>query len=111
MMVAFVMIFLASLHLCGATRLPPEWSANIVQLCATFDDSQPPPPIVYRAHYLQSLHENMRHPIMYLFPPVILWSPLEQFRALHINITCPKCAMTGQNDDGSLHATGWRNGA
>ena len=48
--------------------------------------------------------------MMYLFPPVILWSPLEQFRtSLQIDLECPKCLSSGRNNV-SLHPTGWRDG-
>ena len=46
--VAFVSIFLVLLNLCGATSRPTDWSANLVQLCTIFDDSQPPTSIVHK---------------------------------------------------------------
>ena len=59
-------------------------------------------------HYLHSLQGNS--PIIYLFPPVILWSPLEQFNnALQLVVKCPKCICL-ENNNISLRATGWRNG-
>lgn len=81
-----------------------------MRLCDEFDDEHPTPPIVNRVYCLQSLQESVKHPIMYLFPPVILWSPLEQFRDIQrIDTMCRKCVSLGHNDI-SLHATGWRNG-
>ena len=98
------------LHSCDATRLPPEWCAKIIELCDGFDDAHPTPPTVNRMHYLHSLQESSRSPIMYLFPPVIVWSPLEQFGdALQIAVKCPKCTISGHNNI-TLWATGWRNG-
>ncbi len=40
-------------------------------------------------------------------PPLILWSPLEQFSK--VRITCPKCAMLHEPNV-LLYARGWRNG-
>ena len=96
---------------CDATRLPPPWRMNIIRLCDEFEDAQPTPPIVNRTYCLQSIEESLRAPIMYLSPPVILWSPLEQFSAtLQISFMCPKLSLSGHHDV-SLCATGWRNGA
>ena len=98
------------LHSCNATRLPPQWCTKIIELCDGFDDAHPTPPTVNRMHYVHSLQGSVHSPIMYLFPPVILWSPLEQFSdALQLVVKCPKCISLGNNNI-SLHATGWRNG-
>jgi hypothetical protein len=40
---------------------------------------------------------------MYLMPPIIMWSPLEQFA--NILFTCPKCTTSSV-----LHTREWRNG-
>ena len=90
---------------CNAIRIPPQWCSSIIKLCENFDDDSPIPPSASRIYCLQSLMDN---PIMYLAPPVILWSPLEQFR--HIIINCPKCVGSGSSNAVALRAVGWRNG-
>ena len=78
----------------------------IIKLCENFDDDSPTPPSASRMYCLQSLMDD---PIMYLAPPVILWSPLEQFRH-NIVIKCPKCVGPGSSNAVVLHAVSWRNG-
>ena len=110
--VVIVLVFVCLLWLpsCDATRLPPEWCAKLTKLCDSFDDDQPNQPVIIRMHCLQPTQENFDMPMMYLFPPVILWSPLEQFRtSLQIDLECPKCLSSGRNNV-SLHPTGWRDG-
>ena len=56
------------------------------------------------------MQENIKSPIIYLFPPVILWSPLEQFRNFLPPVKCPKCALLLRDDNVPLNAVGWRCG-
>ena len=108
-----VFLFLTSpffLPPCGATRLPPQWCVQIMQLCNDFSDAHPTPPAVIQVHCLQSPQESLRSTILFLFLPVILWSPLEQFSNILPDVKCPKCIALGLNGV-SLCATGWRNGA
>ena len=105
-------VSLSCFHINSAqTRLPPEWVAILEKLCQKFDDAKPDPPVINRMWSLQSLQENMRNPIIYLFPPVIVWSPVEQFNdALPITVKCPKCVLS---DDANqpLAAVRWQCGA
>ena len=99
------------LHSSCASRIPPPWLSISERLCVTFDDQHPTPAVINNMCYLQSLEENLRYPIMYLFPPVILWSPLEQFKnALAAPVMCPKRTLASQGNV-ALVPTGWRNGA
>ena len=53
-----------------------------------------------------TLKKLIHAPLAFLLPPLILWSPLEQFRGIiHGEICCPKC-------DGNipLHQIDWRDG-
>ena len=105
-----VTLSLCWFHSCDATRLLPQWCTKIIELCDGFDDVHPTPPTVNGMLYLHSLQESSCSPVMYLFPPVILWSPLEQFRdSLRVVVKCPKCTVLGHNNI-TLSATGWRNG-
>ena len=52
----------------------------------------------------------MHHHIPPPLPPVILWSPLEQFRTILPDVRYPKC-ITLRDNSVSLCTTGWRNGA
>lgn len=47
-------------------------------------------------------------PLLYLMPPVLMWSPMEQYSDLFPNgVKCPKCNSCG-NDDGTLSCIGWK---
>ena len=109
-MKCFAILCLCWLHLSYATRLPPQWVCILERLCMKFDDAQPMPPVVDKVSCLQSLQENIKSPIIYLFPPVILWSPLEQFRNFLPPVKCPKCALLLRDDNVPLNAVGWRCG-
>lgn len=89
------------------TRLPSCWRVKIVQLCEDFDETALP--TVNGVNYLHYVQDSLQDAIIYLFPPIILWSPLEQFQDLvQAPLSCPKCASLEQNDV-SLHPTGWCN--
>lgn len=76
----------------------------IAQLCAEFNDDHPSPPNIVRN--FQCLRELVCIPLVFLLPPIILSSPLEQFQGLtSAQIYCPKC-----NENVTLHPTGWRDG-
>ena len=62
-----------------------------------------------RIHYQLSLEESANNPILYLFPPIILWSPVEQFQGTwQMNFFCPKCMQLGDVNI-SLYASGWHD--
>lgn len=84
--------------------LPTEWCAHLSQLCQQFDDENPSPPAKVSAGNCSSNSV----PLMYLMPPVILWSPLEQFPVFKGKLNCPKCPSSGGT---LLHASGWRDGS
>ena len=88
--------------------LPPEWTKLISSLCAEFNDDHPTPPNVIRnPQCITTLKELVHTPLAFLLPPLILWSPLEQFHGIISGqICCPKC--TDQNV--RLHARAWRDG-
>lgn len=92
--------------LCGGTRLPACWCAKIVQLCEDFNDDQCILPTVDSAYYLHYVQDTSLDSVAFLFPPVILWSPLEQFKnLLQAPVCCPKCSLT----DVTLYSVGWHN--
>lgn len=102
-------IFLSVVSFTASIRLPPQWCAKIAQLCDDFKDDHPALPFIDRVCYLITLEQSLNEPILYLFPPVIMWSPVEQFQdTLHVQIFCPKCIQLGKMDI-PLHASGWRN--
>ena len=89
-------------------RLPPEWCNYISQLCQQFDDKQPSPPSrITFGDCPQRLESYVQTPLMYLMPPIILWSPLEQFSMMKTKLcTCPKC----NSGEVILHPSTWRDG-
>ena len=89
-------------------RLPPEWCNYISQLCQQFDDKQPSPPSrITFGDCPQRLESYVQTPLMYLMPPIILWSPLEQFPMMKTKLcTCPKC----NSGEVILHPSTWRDG-
>lgn len=95
--------------LCGATRLPSCWCDKIVQLCEGFDDDKSSLPMVDSSCYLQYVYDTSCDPVAFLFPPIIIWSPLEQFKDLlqDIQVCCPKCT---EHVNAQLCPTGWRSG-
>ena len=80
----------------------------ISSLCAEFNDDHPSPPNVIRnPQCITTLKELVHTPLAFLLPPLILWSPLEQFHGIISGqFCCPKC--TDQNV--RLHARAWRDG-
>lgn len=106
-----LLVTLSLLSLSNETRLPACWRAKIAQLCEQFENVQSTLPTVTGTCYLQFVQESIQDPILILFPPVILWSPLEQFQnCLQASaISCPKC--DPEQDNVPLLPTGWCNGA
>ena len=99
-----IILLVVSYYSTLATHLPPEWCTMLATLCKNFNDTQPTHPVVNHIDWCST----METPIMFLFPAVIMWSPLEQFRHwLNINIKCPKCSQNNTH----LYPIGWRNGA
>ena len=88
------------LHSSSATRLPPQWCTRLAKLCTEFNDERPSPPAVMMN--LVDHFSGVTSPVMYLFPAVILWSPLEQYKHI-LNLTCPKCTVIGQLNTSSFH--------
>lgn len=98
------------IHGCSGARLPDCWCTKILQLCEDFSDDQPTLPTVESAFYLRYIQDISCESIVFLFPSVILWSPLEQFKdLLQTPVFCPKCSSSGQ-DNVSLYPVGWRSG-
>lgn len=89
---------MASKH---TTILPGEWCAYLSKLCKQFENQHPLP----SAEMILG-NCDISTPKMYLMPPVIIWSPLEQFLMLKGKVMCPKCS----HPDSLLHASVWRDG-
>ena len=96
------------LSLSSSTRLPACWCTKLAEVCTRYN-TQPTQQIVNEACYLQYTQESLADPILLLFPPIILWSPIEHFQHLlqETIITCPKCDL---EQNVPLHPTGWCNG-
>ena len=92
-----------------AVKLPLSWCTHLAKLCEDFDDQCPAAPAIMTFENCPRtlLMETCVVPEMYLMPPIILWSPLEQFPK--IKVVCPKCTMLNVPNI-PLHARGWRNG-
>lgn len=102
------MFLLAILATTTAIKLPLTWSMHLGKICEQFDDQCPATPTILTFENCpMTLMDSCAVPEMYLMPPIIMWSPLEQFSK--IRIVCPKCA-TSKEPNVPLHARGWRNG-
>ncbi len=89
--VVFIFLYLLSARLSFTvcSRLPPQWCSKVAELCEGFDDGQVTQPTVIR--HLASSETLIKDPVLYLFPPIIMWSPVEQFQAyLQINFFLPQ---------------------
>lgn len=96
------------LGIAGAVKLPLPWCIHINKVCQAFDDTNAVSPTVMTFENCpKTLMENNVGPEMYLMPPIIVWSPLEQFSM--INFECPKCGALDIHGI-TLHARGWRDG-
>ena len=80
---------------------PPEWAANIVSLCSEFPNH--PQRILISWEFHRCVDTSLETPLSCLMPPVLLWSPQEQFQFLMLN--CPRCTSHSR-----LHPRGWRDG-
>lgn len=99
------MFICSTLYITGCC-LPPQWCTKVAQLCGQFNDDQPTLPTIQR-HL--TLEESVKSPILYLLPPIILWSPVEQFQGTaRIKLFCPKCIQLGEATI-TLSANGWRD--
>ncbi len=105
-LVVFSYSILLLLQAKGCTAFPDSWSKVIQELCTTFQ--QLPPQIVYGHHYTQ---QAVMDPMILLMPPVILWSPTEQFPHLFTRnvLVCPDCEKEGKTSH--LTAVRWKDGA
>ena len=66
---------------------------TVFQLCKKCEGERPIPLTVTKLKNCpQTLLDSVGTPLMYLMPPVILWSPLEQFSMLQKTFLCPKCS-------------------
>ena len=93
-----------------ARSLPLEWCSHLAKVCHEFDDTKPriSPSTMVFGSCTQTLLNSVDVPLMYLMPPVIIWSLLEQFPMLKSKIFCPKCTSSGLRGT-ALHASGWRD--
>ena len=86
---------------CG--RLHPQWCSFIADLCKKFEENPSSSTQMYLHHEV-----SPNHPYFHLLPPVLIWSPVEQFKEVFPNgFTCPKC------DSGSssiLYGYDWMTG-
>jgi hypothetical protein len=65
--------------------LPLSWCSVLEQHTANTDDNHLPKTL----ELLPCTDKEVKDPLAFLIPPVVLWSPLESYRSLHI--TCHKC--------------------
>ena len=87
--------------------LPPSWCSHIRRCCADFDDLNPSLPGSTTITSLAQI--DLQDPISLVTPPIILWSPLEQFKDVlddKQGWQCPKCS-----EMNNLKAVGWRDGS
>lgn len=82
---------------CGHA-FPPEWAMKIVQLCTEFQNH----PTCFIITINFPAGSSAQTPLSYLVPPVLLWSPQEQFK---LKFFCPKCM-----HEKCMIPVGWRDG-
>lgn len=85
-------------------NLPVEWCRHLSKLCKQFEKEGQLQ--IALGDCASALLSSISTPLMYLIPPVIIWSPLEQLPMLKGMVVCPKCSQPGS----ILHASGWRDG-
>jgi len=93
-------------------EFPEVWKRYIQTLCQRFNQTGVLMPRVVSAvpDYDVGLIA-VSEPLLYLMPPVLMWSPMEQYSDLFPNgVKCPKCNSCG-NDDGTLSCIGWKDGS
>ena len=83
-----------------SSAFPPEWASCIVQACTEF----PNHPQCMLIHSPPTVGDPLT-PLSYLVPPVLLWSPQEQFIAT--SFSCPACTTPSNSH---LFPSGWRDG-
>jgi len=93
----------------GGKEFPEVWKRYIQTLCQRFDQLG-----VLMLRVVSAVPDYdggllaVTEPLLYLMPPVLMWSPIEQYSDLFPNgVKCPKCG----NDDGTLSSTGWKDGS
>lgn len=107
MIYRFIFLLLALASVVVAVKLPLSWCIHLAKICDQFDDDCPSAPsLITFENCPKTLMDNCM-PEMFLMPPVIIWSPLEQFSM--VSVSCPKCTMLNVPNV-PLHARGWRNG-
>ena len=85
-----------------SSKLPASWREQLGRFCEAFQSGSVGVQILDNNISLVLANEV---PALFLMPPVILWSPVEEFSFLSNPIRCPKC------ENGSLlKPSRWQNG-
>ena len=85
-----------------AASIPLCWSKCIATICKSFDQVSP-----CTLHHVPLDKNALLEPHLFLMPPVMIWSPLEQFHSQLVNgLLCPTC-----EDAQPLQPHGWRDGS
>lgn len=85
-----------------SSKLPASWREQLGRFCEAFQSGSAGVQILDNSIPLVLANEV---PALFLMPPVILWSPVEEFSFLPNPIRCPKC------ENGSLlKQSRWQNG-
>ena len=84
-------------------RLHPQWCSFIADMCKKFEENPSFSAQIYCHHEVTA-----DQPYLHLIPPILIWSPVEQFKEVFPNgFNCPKC------DPGSssiLYGHAWMSG-
>ena len=85
-----------------AASIPLCWSKFIATVCKSFDQVSP-----CTLHHIPLDKNALLEPQLFLMPPVMIWSPLEQFHSQLVSgFLCPTC-----EDAQPLQPHGWRDGS
>ena len=88
-------------------RLHPQWCSFIADLCKRFEEN-PSSSNLGLIYFHQEFSTNS--PYLHLLPPILIWSPEEQFIEVFPNgFTCPKCD-TDPGSSSLLYGCGWMSG-
>ena len=110
-MYSFIKILYVLLLLWGmpsSATFPPAWCAKIQAICRMAEHnpvSYPPVPLpTIQLDCATAPNDPMNH----LIPPILLWTPTEQFPSLFPNgILCPVC----EENRSQLQMYGWKDGS
>ena len=127
-MILLSVLLCLELYTASAVHVPKEWIGLIQKFCLNAEEShftvtiysaETPTnykvlklnhtqiPVYYRLY--PALHYILQEPMSFLFPPILVWSPLQQFSPQLLSQLCPRCA--SEKIEHELAPSGWTDGS